>query len=201
LPPDSTTAATANWPGDITATYPAMSAQDTFNMMVSQPLYGRTGCDTLKQLSVTRMRLGTAQFETDRGHARITVWFVTVPGNAYAEIAYPAIRLSAFWASSATVEHATISADGRYLTFSFPGTQGVGRYGNSYNGLVAESTTAVEIAVQRIPNPTSIPDTTPAVQQQRSVVVALQAPLGGRIVVDAAGYVVPVCPASAGLGC
>ena len=47
-----------------------------------------------------------------------------------------------------------------------------------------------------------MPDTSPSVvEQERTVTVGLQAPLGGRIVVDAGGYVVPVCPAAVGAGC
>jgi hypothetical protein len=204
LPSDGPSVATANWSDGTSATYPAVSAQDTFNLMLNQARPGLEGCGNPAPLPVTHMRPGTALFITDRGTARLSVWLVTIPGNVHGEIAYPAIPPSAFWRDyyvTGADFTATVSPDGLSITLHFIGTQADGRYGNSYKGLVAESSSAVALAIQRIPNPTSLTDTGLRADQQRSVSVVLQAPLDGRVVVGPGGYVIPICPEAMSAGC
>jgi hypothetical protein len=204
VPSDMPSRGTVNWSNGDTATYPAMSAMDTIQTMRSQPVYQPEHCVGMKPVEVTGMRSGSGLFGTDRGRARMTSWVFKLTGAlGSGEYAYPAIPASAFWDVGRTPQYetVTVSSDGRSLTYGFMGTQADGRWGNSYNGLVAESMTAVELAVQRIPNPSSLPDTGPAADHPRSVTITLQSPLGGRVVIDAAGDVIPVCPESMGANC
>jgi hypothetical protein len=194
--------ATATWPDGTTLTFPAMSPQDTFDGMRAPSYYAPPDCAGRAPLDVTAMRLGTARFETDRGRARMTAWLVTVTG-ASADMAYPAIPLSAFWHGGVNTQGsgdktATVSSDGLLLTVGFTGTQMDGPCGTHYNGLVAESSTAIEVAVQRIDNQPGTNCT--VVYQPRSVTVALRSPLGSRVVVDSIGSVVAVC-AELSTGC
>jgi hypothetical protein len=66
-----------------------------------------------------------------------------------------------------------------------------------YKGVVAESTSAVAVAVQEIAR--SVPGGPVAcdlVGHPRSVTLTLAGPLGGRVVVDGSGNATPVCPVS-----
>ena len=202
LPADGPSQATASWSDGTSASYPAMSAQETIQALRNERRADR--CVNEKPVNVTGMRPGSDVFATDRGRARMTAWIVKLDGAlGTGEWAYPAISPSAFWDTdfTPTNETATVSADGRSLTYTFTGTQPDGQWGNSYNGLVAESKTAVELHVQRIPNPTSAPDSGPAEDHPRSVTVTLQSALSGRVVINVSGFVLPVCPEAMGAGC
>jgi hypothetical protein len=98
---------------------------------------------------------------------------------------------------------ATLGVDGRSLKYRFWGApDNAGPCGAAYKGVLAESTTAVAIALQMIPNsPPNAPIACDAIAQERSITVPLARPLGGRVVVDAAGDVVALCPGTLGRGC
>jgi hypothetical protein len=128
-------------------------------------------------------------------------WLFTAIG-VDGEFAYPAIAYSAFWTGGLLPNYANnsvvVSADGRSLTVTFYGAPSdPGPCGADYQGVVAESQFAVAIALQELSHAQSGQMAAcPAVAQQRSVVVALTQPLGGRVVVDASGSVMVVCPAT-----
>jgi hypothetical protein len=153
-------------------------------------------------LVVTGARFGVYEFPTDRGTAQISAWLFTASG-ANGEIAYPALAVP--WVWNADFTHGlldtgtTVSTDGRRLTFGFWGApSSTGPCGAEYATAVAESQSAVGVAVQEIPNASSGDMVAcPAVAQQRSVTVSLASPLGGRVVVDNSGNAVSVCPALA----
>ncbi len=202
LPSEVPASATASWADGTSVTYPAISATDAYAAMDRPPVKGPGSmCDTAVPLAATAARLGTFGFATDRGTAQMSAWLFTVPGGL-GELAYPAIVPPAFWGDEATVGFSgvgtTVSADGLMLTFGFYGAPaGSGPCDADYKGVVAESSSAVAVAVQMIPSqPQSDSVACPAIAAFRTVTVSLARPLGGRVVVDASGAVVEVCPAS-----
>jgi hypothetical protein len=201
LPSDVPASATANWIDGTTATYPALSATNAYAAMSIVPASMKGAqCDAARPLAASGVRLGIYGFATDRGTAQMSAWLFTFPGAL--ELAYPATAESAFWGKVTTIGifggGTTISADGLVLNFGFYGApSGSGPCDANYTAVVAESTTAVAVATQVVPNQAQS-DTVvcPAIAQARSVKVTLKRPLGGRILVNASGSVVAVCPAN-----
>jgi hypothetical protein len=150
---------------------------------------------------VTAVKFGSYALSTDRGHAQIDSWVFTM-SRIDGDIAYPALASSALWnadVSTGSVSSvSTLSEDGRSLTYTFYGApESAGPCGADYKAVVAESGTAVAIALQVTPHAAAgQPVACPAVAQQRTAVVALAQPLGGRVVVDATGNIFSVCPAA-----
>lgn len=198
LPSDIPNRSTASWPDGTTVTYPAISAADAFAAMKRAP--GATGdmCSGAVPLAVTGAHVGVASFATDRGMAQISAWLFTATGAA-ADFIYPAIPASAIWRGGITNRSgdggATVSADGRTLNFGFVG----GECDAGYKSAVAESQSAVAVAVQAIPKDGS--GYCSLVGISRSITVTLASPLGGRVVVDASGTVVGVCPEATRASC
>ena len=158
-------------------------------------------CNAIPPLVINAARLGTFDFETDRGKAKMTAWLFTATG-VNGELAYPAIVASAFWTGGMMAQagngSAAISVDGSSLTFTFYGAPAEpGPCGADYKGVVAESRNAVAVAMQAIPHAAPNENVAcPAVAQERVVTVTLASPLAGRVLVDASGYAVPVCLAA-----
>jgi hypothetical protein len=192
--------ALATWTTGTRATYPALSAAAAFAALTQPPAQTSLDCATVPPLKVSGARFGIFEFPTDRGKAQISTWMFTVSG-ANGEIAYPAVAAPSVW--NADLMHGlldtgtTVSADGRFLTFGFWGApSSSGPCGATYAAAVAESQSAVAVAIQEIPNASSGDAVVcPAVAQQRSVEVALANPLGGRVVLDNNANAVSVCPA------
>jgi hypothetical protein len=190
--------AVATWTDGTSHTYGAISASDAYAAMTQGPAGGGFDCASAVPLPVTAARVGPSEFQTDRGLAQMSAWLFTVTGGL-AEFAYPAIALSAFWRNGQTQDSigggATISADGRSLNFSFIGGPTEGACAVDYSGVVAESSHAVAIAVESSPGRTVAgPQACDLVGHIRAVTVTLQSVLGGRVVVDATGAPVAVCP-------
>lgn len=183
-----------------TADYPAISAAAALAAM-TRPLADTSdpNCATAQPLVVNGSLFGTFDFETDRGNAQISAWLFTASGFT-GEAAYPALATSAFWnggiVNGSSNGGSSVSADGRTLTFNFYGAPNTsGPCGADYKGLVAESSSAVAVVVQASPHASpGQPIACDAIAQQRSVTVALAAPLGGRVVVDSSSAAVAVCP-------
>jgi hypothetical protein len=202
LPSDVPANTTSSWADGTVATYGAISASDAYAAMSIVPVSMKGAqCDAAIPLAATGGRLGTFGFNTDRGTAQMSAWLFAFPG-ALGEIAYPAIAESAFWSKVKTMGFfgggMTVSADGLVLNFWFYGApSGSGPCDASYTAAVAESTSAVAIAIQITPAQAQSGDVAcPAIAQSRSVTVRLARPLGGRVVIDASGQVIAVCPAS-----
>jgi hypothetical protein len=200
LPSQASGQAVASWANGASATYTAISASAAFfamshapSQMVSQD------CARVAPLDVTGVRFGTAQITTDRGAATMSAWLFTATG-AMGELPYPALPPPAFWKGSLTGlslgETATVSADGRAVTFHFTGAPPTaGPCGADYRGAVAESSSAVAVAVLAIPHESSGgPVMCTAIGAFRSVTVELATRLGGRVVVNASGDAVVACP-------
>jgi hypothetical protein len=194
--------AVATWTTGTQAMYPALSAAAAFAAFTQPQAPTGLDCATVAPLDVTGARFGLSEFLTDRGKAQISAWLFTVSG-ANGEIPYPALAVPSIW--NADLMHGlpdtgtTVSADGRLLTYGFWGApSSSGPCGATYAAAVAESQSAVAVAIQEIPNATSGDAVAcPAVAQQRSVAVALANPLGGRVVLDNNGNAVSVCPTNA----
>jgi hypothetical protein len=194
--------AQATWTTGTSATYPAISAAAALAAMMKPPADNSdTGCSTAQPLVIDGSRFGVFDFETDRGTAQISAWLFTASG-AIGEVAFPALATSALWnggiVNGYTGGGSTVSADGYKITFTFYGApSSAGPCGADYGSAVAESPTAVAVAVQAFPHASpGAPIACPAIAQERSVTVILASPLGGRVLVDASSAAVAVCPAA-----
>ena len=150
-------------------------------------------------LAVTGVRLGAAAFWTDRGKERLPAWlfaFRGVGGTA----AVLAVAPPATWSpvrrsvpGSATGWSARLGPDGRTLTVRFFGApSGTGPCTATYHLLAASSPAAVAVAVRtRMHYGGGV--TCAAVGVPVRVTTVLPAPLGARVLVDAAdGAPIPV---------
>ena len=191
LPATTPDRATATWPDGLSVSYPAISASDAFAALKRAPGASGSMCAATAPLQVTAVRFGTAGFETDRGTAQMSAWLFKATGAA-AEFIYPAVPPSAIWGGGltnmSTSGGSTVSADGLSLNFAFIG----GECDAGYKAAVAESSSAVAVAVQAIPKGGS--GACSAVGVARSLKVNLTSPLGGRVLVDASGTAAGVCP-------
>jgi len=207
LPKNLPSRATATWTTGTAVIYPGgISAADAYAAMSRAPAMESPDCATVPPLQITSARLGTYDFATDRGKAQMTSWLFTASATN-GEIAYPALMPGAFWKGGLVSQSgnggAGVSTDGRSLVWGFAGTPSVaGPCGADYKGVVAESPSAVAVALQVIPH-ASPGDLVacPAIAQERTVTVSLASPLGGRVVVDASGYPVTVCPVALQRAC
>lgn len=198
--------ATATWADGTTLKSPAISAADALAALKRLSDGSQSMCSNVAPLSVTAVRFGVAGFQTDRGTAQMSAWLFKATG-ARAELISPAFPRSAFWGNGITTRSgnggATVSVDGRSLTFFFTGSrEGTGPCESMYRGMVSESGTAIAIAPEPIPHEQAGGGgACTLVGYRRSVTVSLASPLGGRVVVDARGSAVPVCPEAARAGC
>jgi hypothetical protein len=196
LPSQVAGQAIAKWANGTSATYVPISASAAFFAMSHAPSAMQSqDCARVAALNVTGVRFGTAQVTTDRGVATMSAWLFTATG-VMGELPYPALPPLAFWKGSMTglslSESATVSPDGRAVTFRFTGAPPTdGPCGADYSGAVAESNSAVAVAVLAIPHESSGgPVMCTAIAAFRSVTVELATPLGGRVVVNVSGYAV-----------
>lgn len=196
LPPLTASDVKVTWVGGASATYPAADAASAL-AAVARPAGKQQSCGSVPALAVTSVSLGSADFPTDRGTAHIPSWLFAIAGTT-GPMAYPALAQTALWPGQAEVgPQATLSADGRSLTFAFIGAApGTGRCQAEYTGTVAESATAVAVA-PAIVNPPQQGQATGGCTLEghiRAVTVSLSRPLGSRVVVTASGVAVAVCP-------
>jgi hypothetical protein len=205
LPAELPGGATATWPDGTTAKFQSISAAEAFAAMSKAPEGTASQCATVSPLSITAARFAPAPWRTDRGTSTISSWLFTAMGIEGGELAQPAVQATALWGGARTPYSgnggATSSVDGRSLTFFFVGAQeGTGPCQANYKGAVAESSSAVAVTVEAIPNPALGISQTPMActlrGYSRSVKVNLGSPLAGRVVVDSRGQAVSVCPES-----
>jgi hypothetical protein len=189
------------WPDGSSVTYGGMSAADAFVRLAAGTAVADPQCTSYPPLVINGARLSTFEFVTDRGKALMNTWLFSAVGMD-SELAYPAIAPGAFWTGGILASYAgntaTLSPDGRSLTYTFYGAPSApGPCGADYRSVTAESQTAVAIALQELPHAQSGQLVAcPAVAQQRTLVVPLAQALGGRVVVDATGNVIQVCPST-----
>jgi len=201
IKPSNAVPPTANvtWSSGTSASYPSISAATALAaMMQPVPGYKSSSCGVVQPQVVTAVRWGAYELPTDRGRAQIDSWLFAM-SRISGEIAYPALSPEAVWnaemSKASITPGSTLSADGLTLTFGFTGAVASGPCGSDYRGVVAESQTAVAVALQETPH--SAPGAhiaCDAIAQIRHVDVSLASPLGGRVVLDASGNFAPVCP-------
>ena len=149
-------------------------------------------------LAIIAVRLGTATFSTDRGRRTLPAWSFRFPG-----VAEPAFVLAIPSADrwprpgmpmpDGMPAGASPSSDGSKITVSFIGAAaGTEPCEAEYTADLTQSRTAVEVSVRQLPNPHPSPITASniacaAVGYPRTVTVALQPPLGNRVLVDSRG--------------
>ncbi len=207
LPKNLPIQAIATWPDGTKVIVKGISAAQAMTLM-ARPAQGMTAsdCASVNPLVVSSARVGMFEFDTDRGKAKMTAWLFGATGVT-GEFAYPALVPTAFWhggiIGTSAGYGATLGADGRSLTYRFWGTPDrPGPCGAAYKAVLVESTSAVAIALQVIPNAApGAPVACDAMAQERFVEVQLASSLGGRVVVDAAGEAIAVCPGSLTKGC
>ena len=204
LPTTGPAMTSARWPAGVTASYAgSISPAEAFDDVMKLAKGGNpSDCARVAPLVITSATVGTAGFFTDRGTAQMTAWIFQVP-SVSGVYAYPALPASAFWgggrlpAGGGGPAGARVSDDGRTLTLGLVGGPDTpGPCGVDYSATVAESDAAVLVEVaSRFHTPPAGGGCTDE-GHARTVVVHLAAPLGGRVLVDAAGDVEPVCPAT-----
>lgn len=130
------------------------------------------------RLQVTKVQLGTATFQTDRGPRRLPAWLVRFAGvPSPAMVAATRIYNPPGIATTATpaIRSASVGPDNRTLTITFgAGHNLCGRYTLT----VVESRTAVAVAVVGLRGRTDVCAAT------RHEVTRLARPLDGRVLVD-----------------
>lgn len=192
----------ATWADGTSATYRGISASVALAALAADKSHAQDPqCSSTPPIFINGARLGSFDFITDRGRANMTAWLFTAVG-VNGKVAYPAIVPSAFWKGSIVSQFGTgaalLSADGRSITYTFYGTPSrPGPCGADYKGVVAESRSAVAIALQEFPHAAPAQGfACDAMAQQRFVTVALAQPLAGRVLVDGSGNVTWVCPST-----
>lgn len=198
LPSDVPADAHASWNPGTTVTYASISAADAAAALASRPNpYSSADCKNVAPVVLTSARLGSAQFDTDRGFVEMTAWFFTLRGST-GEVPFPAIASSAFWDTAEGIKagsgSASVSKDGMSLLWGFIGAPTQGRCSTGYKTIVKETSTAIAIKVQATSNPPGDCILDLFGGAPRDVSVSLASPLGGRVVVDEEGLPGGVSP-------
>jgi hypothetical protein len=176
------------------AGYPLISARQGLRVLMSGAPQGPPATVRLK---ITGVRLGTRAFDTDRGARRLPAWLFSFAG-----VQSPAavLAVSPVWVytppgkpprTRPVVDGAMLGAGGRTLTVDFTGlAAGTGPCTAGYSLRFAQSRTAVAVSVIEHDHPES--DSCSSVGYVRHATAVLPAPLGARVLVDAAsGTAIP----------
>lgn len=180
--------------------YPLISAAAALAMLQPSGPESSVSPELATRLDVTAVKLGTSVFSTDRGDRTLPAWqfsFAGVEGVVSVLAISPAATWSPSNAASPTagpplVGRATVGADQRTLTVGFIGARaGTAPCTASYDVSVTESTTAVVVSV--IAHQHYAPNVAcTQVGYWVTATAQLSAPLGPRVVLNAAGQPVVV---------
>jgi hypothetical protein len=200
-PPSGAPAGTVTWADGSTMRVPVLSEARVFSALTSSREC--PGCVTTP-LAVTAARPVTLDVATSRGRASVPAWAFTLkgvqtpvieaalpPGSYATPYSYgsPAERLGPVGSAFVGATYARTSADGRTLTLDLPASPCDATWG----GLVAETGGVVVIGGWvHDPDPD---EPCAAMLVTRTATVRLAAPLGSRLVLDAATGQ-PVTPVS-----
>ena len=193
------TAIVSWWTGS-KAGYPSTSAAAALAAMTQLgPEPSQSTCTPVIPAVITAVRFGSHAFFTDRGVAQIDSWVFTMPAIG-TDIAYPALAPSALWNADLSKASRDVGpipeaqARSNPQGSGFSGSVSTGPCGADYRGVVAESQAAVAVAMQETSHSTDPNIVCPAVAEPRDVDVPLASPLGGRVLLDGSGNILPVCP-------
>ncbi|MEV4573546.1 hypothetical protein AB0K16_09790 [Nonomuraea jabiensis] len=170
------------------AELPLVSAEEAFAAMT------RPASDAAE---VVRAELGAASFGTDRGGVKLPAWLFSVRGSDV-PVAWPAIGAAALWKPgevrvTAVAADARLASDGRSLAVSLPGPPPPcpGQEPVTYQTQVIESERAVAVGVRAdgVPAEDCVG---PAFGRMVRYDFVLKSALGGRVLLDLQGGVIPV---------
>jgi len=158
-------------------------------------------------LVVTRVTLGTASFQTDRGLRELPAWKLYFSGGigpatllavAPGDIFVPPRVLKGPNSLVAGLDSAAASSDGRTITVAFAGgLAGSKPCDVNYSPFLTTSAHAVAISVIPHPVATGPNIACPAIAQERHLTFHPGRPLGGRVLINGAnGAVIPVAVGS-----
>ena len=187
-------------PGPAAAGFPLITSRAAAGVLRSA---AAKGPPTAGRLTVTSVRLGTGVFATDRGFRQLPAWLfgfagVTDPAAVLAVAPSRIFAPPAGAAGSASPDmSARLGPDRRTLTIRlFGAAPGTGPCTASYSVRQAGSPAAVAVAVHEHAHGAGAVACA-SVGYLRQVKVVLPAPLGGRVLVDAAsGAAIPVIAAT-----
>jgi len=181
------------------ATVPVIDAAAAWEAIRTLPNTAQVD-PALAPLKITKVELGTAEFDTDRGTQKLPAWnFTVVDGTG--PISWPAMRPDLFWKLGAVPRSqgafgATVSADGRNLTATMPAPPAEFCPGDRiyrYEPVVREGDTVVAIGLKTVDTGQVQPGQRAAtcgydlVLRTAPYPVSLSQPLGARVVVDTEG--------------
>lgn len=177
--------------------YPATSSAQAYSELMAARAGGgnATDCARVQPFVIAAVRLGTAGFSTDRGSMTMSAWLFDVPEvNSY--LGHSAVDPAAYWGGRLSTEGrgAHVSSDGLTLKVTV-GNAEPGPCGFDYTAAVAESESAVAVAVKQIPHASpGAPVICPLAYRVSYISVSLKAPLGERVLVDEQGNAGTACP-------
>ena len=178
--------------------YPSIGSETAYSELMAARAGGGnpTDCAKAQPFVITAARWATAGFPTDRGTMQMTAWLFDIPEvNAY--IGHSAVATAAYWGGGVATgggHGGRISADGMTLTIGVVGGPDTpGPCGEDFAGSVAESDTAVAVAISsRTHGGEGVVCTLEG--HFRTVVLHLAKPIGGRVLLDEKGNPGAVCP-------
>jgi hypothetical protein len=167
--------------------YPVVTAAQAFAVMRSEgrPTIGAPHPPT--PLVITKVRLGTSSFGTDRGTRLLPAWIFSFSG-VQDPAAVLAVAPSSRFPATASLLMGSVSArlrpDGRHATIMFVGwAAGSGPCTADYTVDQLSSNTAVAIGVRETAARDGV---CAAIGYSRQLEIVLGSPLGNRVLVDAA---------------
>jgi hypothetical protein len=177
------------WPDGSTDTVRLISAQQALSDVKAD---GAGSCSECAPLQITGARLASISVQTSRGPAEAPAWEFSVHGTAVlvtrvaidagVTVVPPSLDPNAPY--SISIESATVSVGGRQLTVTFTGSPGPASEpcGADYTAEAVESSIAVVVIVTEHPHGGF--EACTDVGAERTAVVELSAPLGGRAVLE-----------------
>jgi hypothetical protein len=198
LPPAPATV-TAQLP-DGPADFPALAAERAFADLSTALRASAPPPDPTDALPVTRVELGTAEFQTDRGPLGLPAWLFH-PVDALGPIAWPALPPDAFWAYTPQPggdPPARLAADGT-LTVPVPAPPSPcpGAQVFEVDATVTETASTVTVVPRSVPTSIAPGPSQPSCGQRLVLQfverqVRLAAPLGNRVLIGSGGRPVAV---------
>lgn len=171
-----------------------MTAQSALTMLKDLGAGNRL---TSTHLQISRVNLGAATFDTDRGPQLLPAWIFRLRGVTDPTFVL-ALPQAQWWpkpgiSAGQVVNQRAASSDGRRVTISFVGAApGSGPCDAEYTADVAESPTAVMVTPRALPKPKPTGNYfCNEIGYRRTVTVALSAPLGNRVLLAPAGPPLP----------
>jgi hypothetical protein len=184
--------------------YPVISAAAAYRLLRSRG--GKQKYPVTAPLSIDRVRLGQAVFDTDRGQVKLPAWQfwlagVTRPGAVLAlaapdMYAPPALRELSNGVGESEDESATVSKNGKRLYVLFIGAPaGTKPCDASYAATAIGDANAVALIITAINAAAPRSTICSAVGYRRTAVAHLTHPLTGRVLIaDTDGGAIPVTP-------